>query len=363
MSAAIPNRKTVLFVDDDAQFLELLQPYMERLSRGEWEVLVASNSGAALSTLNSRTIDLAVLDVQLPVMDGVQLLQLVHRKHPQLKKAVLSGFVDEGCRSRSLIGGAELVLEKPHDASGYEALFAALNELLHAQSEQGFRGMLRKVGLEDIIQMECLSRHSLILEVVARGNRGRLYICEGALVHAEFGQQSGEAGLQKLLSLTGGEFHHRTYTAPPAETLEGSWEFLLMEAVRQRDEAVGAAAEKAAEEARASAVAPGPAPSVELPSAPVVPDEPPAEIQIEEQAPVINELVVCSAQGELLYASQSPNPQERCHLCVALLEAAERLQPLLPFGMLERVEFVSVSGRMLTRLQDGQAVFLRANDL
>src|SRR5689334_20290914 len=244
MSAAIPNRKTILFVDDDTQFLELLQPYMERLSRGEWEVLVASNSGAALSTLNSRTIDLAVLDVQLPVMDGVQLLQLVHRKHPQLKKAVLSGFVDEGCRSRSLIGGAELVLEKPHDAPGYEALFAALNELLHAQSEQGFRGMLRKVGLEDIIQMECLSRHSLILEVVARGNRGRLYICEGALVHAEFGQHSGEAGLQQLLSLTGGEFHHRAYTDPPKKTLEGSWEFLLMEAVRQRDEAVGAAAEK-----------------------------------------------------------------------------------------------------------------------
>ncbi len=363
MSAAIPNRKTVLFVDDEAQFLELLQPYMERLSRGEWEVLVASNSGAALSTLNSRPVDLAVLDVHMPVMDGVQLLQLVHRKHPQLKKAVLSGFVDEACRNRSLISGAELVLEKPHDASGYEALFAALNELLHTQSEQGFRGMLRKVGLEDIIQMECLSRHSLILEVVGRGNRGRLYICEGALVHAEFGQHSGEAGLQHLLSLTGGEFHHRAYTDPPKKTLEGSWEFLLMEAVRQRDEAVGAAAEKAAGEALESAAAAAPVPSAELPPSPVVPREAPVEIHVEEPAPVINELVVCSSKGELLYASQSPNPHERCQLCMSLMEAAERLQPLLPLGSLERVEFVSVSGRMLTRLQDGQAVFLRANDV
>jgi hypothetical protein len=218
--------------------------------------------------------------------------------------------------------------------------------------------------LEDIIQMECLSRHSLILEVVARGNRGRLYICEGALVHAEFGQRSGEAGLQALLSLTGGEFHHRAYTAPPSQTLEGSWEFLLMEAVRQRDEAAGAAAEKAAEEKLAAAgAAPDPVAPAELPPAPVKPVDTSIDTPVEEPAPVINELVVCSSGGELLYASQSANPQERCHLCVALMEASERLQPLLPFGSLERVEFVSVSGRMLARLQDGQAVFLRANDI
>lgn len=337
-------------MDDETQFLELLQPYMERLSRGEWEVLVASTTGAALSTLNSRPVDLAVLDVHMPVMDGVQLLQLVHRKHPQLKKAVLSGFVDETCRSTAFIGGAELVLEKPHDASGYEALFAALNELLHAQSEQGFRGMLRKVGLEDIIQMECLSRHSLILEVAARGKRGRLYIGEGALVHAEFGEASGESALQELLTLTGGEFHHRAYTPPARETLEGSWEFLLMEAVRKRDEAAGEVAAAAPDVAAPDAAPPAP---VDLPEA----------VHHEEPAPVINELVVASNKGELLYAFQSQSPGERCHLCVALMRASERLQPLLPFGLLERVEFVSVSGRMLARLQEGQAVFVRANDV
>lgn len=363
MAASVSNRKSVLFVDDDTQFLELLQPYMERLSRGEWEVLVASNPGAALSTLNSRPVDLAVLDVRMPVMDGVQLLQLAHRKHPQIKKAVLSGFVDENCRSTAFIGGAELVLEKPHDVSGYEAVFAALNELLHAPSEQGFRGVLRRVGLEDIIQMECLSRHSLILEVSARGRRGRLYICEGSLVHAEFGEATGESALTELLTLTGGEFLHRPYTAPSRETLEGSWEFLLMEACRKRDELAGEAAEKAAADAAATvpadhtATAPGTAESPEpAPRAPAV-------HPVEEPAPILNELVVASGKGELLYAFQSENPAERCHLCVALLQASARLQPLLPFGPLERVEFVSTSGRMIARLQEGHAVFLRANDV
>src|SRR4051812_44289563 len=155
------NRKTILFVDDEEQFLELLQPYMERLSNGAWSVIIATNSAAALAALSSHSVDLAVLDVRMPVMDGVQLLQLINRKHPQLKKAVLSGHVDEECRALAFNGGAELVREKPHDATGYEALFAALNEVANLPVEQGFRGVLRRVGLEDIIQMECLSRHSL----------------------------------------------------------------------------------------------------------------------------------------------------------------------------------------------------------
>jgi len=349
MPSAIPNQKTVLFVDDDAQFLELLQPTMERLSRGEWNVMVGADSAAALSAIGSHTVDLIVLDVQMPIVDGVQLLNLIHRKQPQLRKAVLSGHIDEACRAAAFTGGAELVLQKPLDAAGYAALFAALNEMLHLQAEQGFRGTLRRVGLEDIIQMECLSRHSLILEVTTRGKRGRIFIRDGALIHAEFGTATGEPALQELLSLSGGEFHHRAFVAPARETLEGSFEFLLMEAMRKRDESAGGVAEEESGEA---------APEVPESTPPSHAPPPPRAVA----APVINELVVCSQQGEPLYAAQSPNAHERCALCVALMEAGARLHALLPLGALERVEFVSVSGRMIARLQDGHAIFLRASD-
>jgi CheY-like chemotaxis protein len=287
----------------------------------------------------------------MPVMDGVQLLQLINRKHPQLKKAVLSGHVDEECRALAFNGGAELVLEKPHDAAGYEALFAALNEVANLPVEQGFRGVLRRVGLEDIIQMECLSRHSLILEVSAQGQRARLYIRGGSLIHAEFNELTGETALQKLLTLSGGEFHHRPFVEPPRETLEGSWEFLLMEAVRQRDEAAAAA--------EPSESPPATAPP---PPAPVAVVEPLPALTSEEGAPTIDELVVCSEKGELLYASQSPEAQTRCDWCAALQEGSRRLETLLPIGALQRVEFVSGPGRTIARFHEGHGIFLRAND-
>ena len=345
MASASSNRKTVLFVDDDAEFLAVLQAHMELLSGATWEVIVADNSAGALALLDSRTIDLAVLDVQMPVVDGMQLLQLLNRKRPQLKKAVLTAHFDESVRAMAFNSGAELMLQKPLDPAGYEALYAALNELVQLPSEQGFRGVLRRVCLEDIIQMECLSRHSLVLEVVARGRRGRVYICEGALVHAESGDLTGEPALQELLTLRGGEFHHRSFTAPPRETLEGSWEFLLMEAARKRDETVAGAEAGTVEEPAApppAAPAPAPAPAPEA------------------EQPVINELVVCSEEGEPLYASAA-QALARCQLCMAVVESGALLRRLLPLGDLERIEFMSVPGRMLVRLQEGKTIFLHAN--
>lgn len=159
----------------------------------------------------------------------------------------------------------------------------------------------------------------------------------------------GEPARQELLSLTGGEFHHRAFVSPERETLEGSWEFLLMEAMRKRDESAGGLAEEESGEA--------------LPSAQgSAPQDPAPPQQRAVAAPVINELVVCSKQGEPLYAAQSPNAHERCSLCVDLMEAGTRLHALLPLGALERVEFVSVSGRMIARLQDAHGIFLRASD-
>ena len=101
---------------------------------------------------------------------------------------------------------------------------------------QGFQGVLRRVGLTDVIQMECLARNSSILEIYNEHVLGRIYIEEGQLVHAAGGDLVGEAPLHKLLSLPGGSFELAQFEAPAQTTLSGPWEFLLMEAARKRDE-------------------------------------------------------------------------------------------------------------------------------
>ena len=97
--------------------------------------------------------------------------------------------------------------------------------------------MLRRVGLQDVIQMECLGRNSSVLEVYNEHVLGRIYIENGNIIHAAGGDLTGERALQQLLALPGGSFELVPFELPPQNTISGPWEFLLMEAARVRDEA------------------------------------------------------------------------------------------------------------------------------
>jgi CheY-like chemotaxis protein len=333
------DRKTVLFVDDDTEFIELIQSLAEQSKGQEWNVLTATTTAKALRLLDSHRIDLAVLDLRMPIVDGVQFLQLIHRKYPQMKKALLSSYPDDARRQNAIQHGAELVLSKPLGLDSFEILFETLHELLRAQVEEGFRGVLRKIGLEDILQMECLSRHTSLLEVTARGESGRIYIQSGKLVHAEFGSTLGEEALNRLLALRGGEFHHAPYSDPPAHTLEGSWEFLLMEAARNRDELLAEAQEQ------------------------VVDGELEAMAASHHAHPVstVKEIVVTSDAGEVLYQRGAADPASRAATMKLLHKVAGRLDDSLPFGPLERIEFASDDGRMIARFQEQGGVFVRGD--
>jgi CheY-like chemotaxis protein len=343
---------TLLFVDDDTDFLELIREVAQQ-RRKDWTVFTASTSAQALRLLESKRIDLAVLDLRMPIVDGVQFLQLVHRKYPQMKKALLSSYPDDARRQNALQHGAEMVLTKPLDQQSFDVLFETFHELLRVQMEDGFRGVLRKIGLGDILQMECLSRHTSLLEVTARGKSGRIYIKSGRLVHAEFSGTTGETALNQLLALRGGEFLHSHYSEPPAITLEGSWEFLLMEAARLRDEMLAASQENPNLEeiepvfptpkqgkARSKAAGPPPIPTL--------------------QAGVL-EMFVVSTKGEVLYEKGVTDVPQRKAILNLLNSVGRKMETSSPYGPLEGVEFMADDARMVARLYEDGAVFVRGN--
>src|SRR5947209_16521673 len=139
---------------------------MGHYAGANWEIHLANEAAQALAVLAANPVDLLVIDVHMPVMDGLQFLGLLHRKYPNLPKVVLTGDASEPYRSACLNGGAELFLEKPRAQGGWQSVYATLNELTRMQPEEGFRGVLRRVGLQDVLQMECLGRNSSMLEIV-----------------------------------------------------------------------------------------------------------------------------------------------------------------------------------------------------
>ena len=259
------KKHQVLFVDDDSAFLGAITELYAILGDKTWEIHRASTADQALAALQQNAIDLVVLDIGMPVLDGVQLLNLIHRRYPEVKKAILTGSASAGDRAACLANGAELFIQKPLSSDGMKAVFTTLDELISWAHRKGFSGMLRQVGLQDVIQIECLGRNSSILEVRNQRMQGQIYIEDGVIIHAAAGTLVGEKAFYRLLSLTGGDFHLQPFKPPPERTVHGQWEFLLMEAARIHDEEATTLITKSAVTGQTSPPVPAPsAPGTEF---------------------------------------------------------------------------------------------------
>lgn len=226
----------VLFVDDSMALLETFGQLCSELSNRTWKIYSATTADRALAILQETPMDLAVLDIGIPIVDGIQLLGIISRRYPGVKIAVLTGRPTESNRAACLANGAELFIEKPVSAEGIKIVFNLLNDLVAWGHREGFSGALRQVGLQEVIQMECIGRHSSILEIRDSQLHGQLYIEAGAITHAAVGTLTGEPAVYRLLSLKGGEFQVKPFLSPPQRTVQTGWENLLMEAARASDE-------------------------------------------------------------------------------------------------------------------------------
>lgn len=353
------KRKKVLFVDDDPQFLELVQSLMSEHAGDSWEIHVALESATALALLQQHAVDLLVIDVHMPVVDGLQFLKLLQRKYPDVLKVVLTGDSSGAYRAECLNNGAELFLEKPRAAGGWQSIHATLAELVKFQPEEGFRGVLRRVGLQDVLQMECLSRNSSVLEVSAGEQRGRIYIEDGNITHAQLGERKGEEAFNHLLALSGGEFHLQSFSPPEEKTITGSWESLLMEAARQRDEATE----------RSTMVAGQAPPSVEFievsenvsAESPGVADD--TSVGEQPTRPRIDELLLCSVQGDVLYEWQCANTSGRISFLEFLSQKARVLGQGLPLGHFDRLEIEGGDWRVISQIQDDRALLVQCSQV
>src|SRR5207247_4850135 len=119
------------------------------------------------------------------------------RQYRNLLKVVLTGDATENYRASCLSSGAELFLEKPRDSGGWHSVYATLHELTRFQPEEGFRGVLRRVGLQDVLQMECLARSSSLLKINTGSIEGLVYVKDGQIVHAQAGARAGEEALDR----------------------------------------------------------------------------------------------------------------------------------------------------------------------
>jgi DNA-binding NarL/FixJ family response regulator len=109
--ATSPRRPVrVVIVDDTHDLRELLRL---ALTRGGMEVVGEAGDGlAGIETVRTQRPDVVLLDLSMPVMDGLEALPTIRRLLPGAKIIVLSGFAGTQMSDRALATGADGYLEK-----------------------------------------------------------------------------------------------------------------------------------------------------------------------------------------------------------------------------------------------------------
>jgi two-component system NtrC family sensor kinase len=140
--------RTVLIVDDDKIIREQLA---KELKRNFFNTLLAADGKTALEKLSENKVDILILDIKLPDMDGLEVLQKVKEKTPGCEVIVVTGFGTREIAVQSLRRGAIDYIDKPLDM---EDLFAALGraqEKLSEKEELSYENTILVIDDEEVI--------------------------------------------------------------------------------------------------------------------------------------------------------------------------------------------------------------------
>ena len=135
---------SVLIVDDEPEFLASLKPVLDRR---KMIVLTAQSGEDALATLSSMVVDIVVLDVKMPGMDGIEVLRRIKSEYPLVEVILLTGHPNVENALQGVKSGAFDYLVKPPDVNDLAELIRKAYR--HRQEEQE---ITRQKTINDILK-------------------------------------------------------------------------------------------------------------------------------------------------------------------------------------------------------------------
>ena len=133
----------VMIVDDEQEFVDSLA---ERLTIRDYDVQTANSGAEAIETLKHYNMDVVILDVLMPGMDGVQTLREIKNLKPLTEVVMLTGHATVETAIEGMKLGALEYLMKPTET---DELVDKINMAQRRKSEQEER--IREAKVREIV--------------------------------------------------------------------------------------------------------------------------------------------------------------------------------------------------------------------
>lgn len=128
------RKENILIVDDDIDILELLQRHLQAMGYHTYKAVSVKE---ALFILKDTFIDLIITDIQMPEIDGLQLLKFANEHYPEIPKLVVTGYPSVEDSLEVIKSGATDYLTKPFTKSELkEAIEKAFEQNAHRKNSK-----------------------------------------------------------------------------------------------------------------------------------------------------------------------------------------------------------------------------------
>lgn len=154
----------ILVIDDERSVRNTLK---EILEYEKYEVNLANNGNEGLDFLKKETYDLLLLDIKMPEIDGMEVLELVNKNYPELPVIMISGHGNIDTAVKALKMGAYDFIEKPLDLN--RLLITVRNGLDHSELIEEAKTLRRKISKNyDMIgKSEAIEQIKIMIDKIA----------------------------------------------------------------------------------------------------------------------------------------------------------------------------------------------------
>ena len=134
----------ILLADDQILFAETISTLLNNYSEDMLVVGIAENGERAIEMTRNQIPDIILMDVRMPVMDGVEAVQQIKKEFPQIKILMLSTYQEEDLVRSSLMVGASGYLLKDISPTELITAIRALNSGLMQISPEIVKSLIQK---------------------------------------------------------------------------------------------------------------------------------------------------------------------------------------------------------------------------
>src|ERR1051326_4908830 len=122
------SRRRILVADDDESLRRITQMELEELG---YTVVTAADGNSALRRLGEAPVQLAITDLKMPGMSGLELLRAIRAEHPETAVIMVTAFGTVETAVEAMKAGAYDYLTKPID---YEQLTLVVGRAMERQN-------------------------------------------------------------------------------------------------------------------------------------------------------------------------------------------------------------------------------------